>query len=92
MHYHLSVSNTKTNLFFNEENKKDHYFSKEALSFLQSILSHARACSGVANKCEASYARLVPGFEAPVVIAIASKNRSAMCRIPAVEDPKKLKK
>lgn len=92
MHYHLSVSNEKENLFFDESNKKWRFFSKPALSFLQSILNNSRAIASIANKAEASYARLVPGFEAPVVLAIAPKNRSAACRVPAVEDPKKLKK
>lgn len=92
MHFHLSVNNEKENLFFDENNKKWRYFSQWALSFLQNILDNMNSMSAIANKAEASYARLVPGFEAPVVIAIASKNRSVACRIPAVEDPKKLKK
>lgn len=91
MHHHISVSNSKENLFY-ANSPKTNYFSKEALSFLQGIIDNIRAISAISNKAEASYPRLVPWFEAPNIIAIWAKNRSAACRVPIASDPKTLKK
>lgn len=88
MHCHISVQNDKANLFYNEKNKDKKYFSDEALKFLTWILENARSLAAIANRTEASYARLVPWFEAPCIIAIWDCNRSASCRIPAIADEK----
>ena len=92
MHCHISVQNKKENLYYSKANAKKKYFSDEALSFLQGILDNIRAIAAVANSAEVSYSRLVPGYEAPCVIAIGSRNRSAACRIPAIADEKILPK
>ncbi len=92
MHFNISVLSPEKNLFYDENNEEKHYFSEEALFFLQGILSHVRSLSSIANRAEASYARLVPGFEAPVVVAIGAKNRTVLCRVPSLSDPKKLAK
>ncbi len=92
MHCHLSVGNGSQNLFFDENAKDKKYFSKKALQFLTGILKSSRSLAAMTNRSEVSYARLVPGYEAPCVIAIGSCNRTAACRIPAVSDPAVLKK
>jgi glutamine synthetase len=88
MHCHLSVANEKGNLFYDEGRTEFKNFSEKSLQFLTGILSHARSLSAIANPTEVSYSRLVPGFEAPCVIAMGACNRSALCRIPAVANPK----
>lgn len=92
MHCHLSVANETKNLFYDEKAADQKYFSDKALQFLSGILKYARSIAAVANSTEASYARLVPGFEAPCIVAIGSHNRSAACRIPAIADQKILAK
>lgn len=88
MHCHLSVSNEEGNLFYDEGRKEWKHFSEKALQFLTGILSHSRSLAAIANPTEVSYSRLVPGFEAPCVVAMGACNRSALCRIPAVADEK----
>jgi len=90
MHCHISVINKKENLFF-EKNPAQKNFSKKSLQFLTGILKNARPLAAIGCSTEISYARLVPGFEAPCIVAIGDCNRSAACRIPAIAD-KKLEK
>ena len=52
------------------------------------VFKHAKAINAFANASTNSYKRLVPGFEAPVLLAYSARNRSASCRIPYVSNPK----
>ncbi|MDE2016395.1 MAG: type I glutamate--ammonia ligase [Hyphomicrobiales bacterium] len=62
--------------------------SQECLYYIGGIIKHAKALNGFTNPSTNSYKRLVPGFEAPVLLAYSARNRSASCRIPWTQSPK----
>ncbi len=85
MHVHMSLAKGGQNLF-----SGDGYggLSQLALWYIGGVFKHARAINAFANSGTNSYKRLVPGFEAPVMLAYSARNRSASCRIPWVSNPK----
>ncbi|HEU4724532.1 MAG TPA: glutamine synthetase family protein [Candidatus Eisenbacteria bacterium] len=80
MHVHQSLFKAGKNLFHDAKDKQ--HLSKTARAYLAGLLKHMREIAAVTNQWVNSYKRLVPGFEAPVYIAWAQRNRSALIRIP----------
>ncbi len=85
MHCHQSIGKAGVNVFTG-----DRYggLSEIALYYIGGIIKHARALNAITNAATNSYKRLVPGFEAPVMLAYSARNRSASIRIPFVANPK----
>jgi glutamine synthetase len=89
MHVHQSIWKDGTPLFAG-----DGYggFSQLGLNYVGGILKHSRALAAFTNPTTNSYKRLTPGYEAPVTLALSSRNRSASCRIPMYSQNPKAKR
>ncbi len=88
MHVHQSLFAGDKNLFF--DGNDPYHLSKMAKGYIAGIMKHAREIIAVTNQWVNSYKRLVPGYEAPVYISWARRNRSAMIRVPMYKPGKEV--
>jgi glutamine synthetase len=88
MHVHQSLFAGDKNLFF--DGNDPYHLSTMAKGYIAGIMKHAREIIAVTNQWVNSYKRLVPGYEAPVYISWARRNRSAMIRVPMYKPGKEV--
>lgn len=80
MHVHQSLFRGERNAFF--DSNDEYHLSGEAKSYIAGILRHAPEMTAITNQWVNSYKRLVPGYEAPVYLSWARRNRSDLVRVP----------
>jgi len=85
MHTHQSIWKNGEPLFAGD---KYAGLSDMALNYIGGIIKHGKALNAFTNASTNSYKRLIPGFEAPVILVYSARNRSASCRIPVSDSPK----
>jgi len=86
LHTHQSLFKGERNVFFDPQDK--HYISEIAKRYIAGLLKHVREFTLITNQWVNSYKRLVPGYEAPVYLSWAFKNRSDLIRIPGYKPGK----
>jgi glutamine synthetase len=86
MHVHQSLFRGGQNAFFDD--KDPYYLSKTAKCFIAGLLKHGPEITSVTNQWINSYKRLVPGYEAPVYLSWAKRNRSDLIRVPEYQPGK----
>lgn len=85
MHTNQSLFKDGRNIFYDENTPLG--LSREAMSYIAGIMEHARGMTAITNPLVNSYKRLVSGYEAPIYVAWATRNRSPLIRIPASRGP-----
>ena len=85
MHTHISIWDKGNPLFAGNGYAG---LSDMCLYFIGGVIKHAKSLNAFTNPTTNSYKRLVPGYEAPVLLAYSARNRSASCRIPYTTSPK----
>jgi glutamine synthetase len=80
MHVHQSLFKGEQNAFFDKNDP--YHLSKDAKAFVAGLLKHAPEITAITNQWINSYKRLVPGYEAPVYLSWARRNRSDLIRVP----------
>ena len=88
MHTHQSLFKGEVNAFYDASDQ--YHLSDMAKSYIAGIMKHAREMALVTNQWVNSYKRLVPGYEAPVYVAWARRNRSTMVRVPMYKPGKEM--
>ncbi|NLW02458.1 MAG: type I glutamate--ammonia ligase [Clostridiaceae bacterium] len=83
MHINMSLSRNGENVFWDGNDERG--LSREAYCFMAGIMEHIKAITAISNPVVNSYKRLVPGYEAPVYITWATRNRSPLIRIPTAQ-------
>jgi len=86
MHIHQSLFKGAVNVFFDPDD--EHHLAEIAKRYIAGLLRHVREFALVSNQWVNSYKRLVPGFEAPVYLSWALRNRSDLVRIPTYKPGK----
>ena len=86
MHTHMSLFKGDRNAFFDP--KDQYYLTHEAKAFIAGLLKYAQEFCLVTNQFVNSYKRLVPGYEAPVYLSWAQRNRSDLIRVPTYKPGK----
>jgi glutamine synthetase len=88
MHVHQSLFKGKRNAFYNADDKYN--LSDMAKHYIAGLMRHAPEITAITNQWVNSYKRLVPGYEAPVYVSWARRNRSAMVRVPMYKPGKEM--